>query len=181
MQWAVFAAAGMVAFLAWDTAVRPISTAWSLEADQIEATVGQVRRAADIRDGLRRRNSPALLYGEVARPANDDEGRADLLQAVNEVVKNYQVSNDDFSLRARGRLRTGTLPTISRGRRIERINGELRFESSPEDALAIIADLESHPAVEAVTEVRIMNPVNRRVSVRLVVESWVISTGRSAT
>ena len=60
-----------------------------------------------------------------------------------------------------------------------RITGDLRFDASPQEATAIIAELEASPKIEAVSRVRLTRQGGRpKVTVDLSVESWIIATKR---
>ena len=62
---------------------------------------------------------------------------------------------------------------------MERITGDLRFDASPTEAIAIIAELEASPTIEAVSDVRMtLQGGRQKVRVDLTVESWIVSSGR---
>ncbi|MHC4306938.1 MAG: hypothetical protein ACYSW2_21040, partial [Planctomycetota bacterium] len=100
--------------------------------------------------------------------------------AVNEVLKQHRVSDDSFNYRGPEKLPRGTLAQILRsGQRVERVTGDLRFDASPTEAIAIIAELESSPTIEAVSDVRMtLQGGRQKVRVDLTVESWIVSSER---
>ena len=111
------------------------------------------------------------------RPDDEEEAEIALNAVVNEVLARHTVSRDSFSYRGPAKLKRGTLGEILQpGEHVESISGNLRFDAAPEDAIAIIAELESHPDIEAVSDVRIAKQSgSRKVTVDLTVASWIVS------
>ncbi|MHC4127910.1 MAG: hypothetical protein ACYSWT_15805 [Planctomycetota bacterium] len=178
-QWAVAAAVGIALFMAWNDYVLTWAAALNDQADKLLAdareAAGGERRARRL-NGLR---NVIQGLGPVERPGS--ESQADdlaLNDAVNEVLKAHRVSEDSFNYRGPEKLKRGTLSQILRpGQRVERITGDLRFDASPEEAIAIIAELEASPTIEAVSDVRMAVLAGRqRVRVDLTVESWIESS-----
>ncbi|MHC4275356.1 MAG: hypothetical protein ACYSUR_17040 [Planctomycetota bacterium] len=178
-QWAVAAAVGIALFMAWNDYVLTWAAALNDQADKLLAdareAAGGERRARRL-NGLR---NVIQGLGPVERPGS--ESQADdlaLNDAVNEVLKAHRVSEDRFNYRGPEKLKRGTLSQILRpGQRVERITGDLRFDASPEEAIAIIAELEASPTIEAVSDVRMAVLAGRqRVRVDLTVESWIESS-----
>ncbi|MHC4785223.1 MAG: hypothetical protein ACYTE6_04595 [Planctomycetota bacterium] len=178
-QWAVAAAVGIALFMAWNDYVLTWAAALNDQADKLLAdareAAGGERRARRL-NGLR---NVIQGLGPVERPRS--ESQADdlaLNDAVNEVLKAHRVSEDSFNYRGPEKLKRGTLSQILRpGQRVERITGDLRFDASPEEAIAIIAELEASPTIEAVSDVRMAVLAGRqRVRVDLTVESWIESS-----
>ncbi|MHC4776206.1 MAG: hypothetical protein ACYTBR_13205, partial [Planctomycetota bacterium] len=178
-QWAVAAAVGIALFMAWNDYVLTWAAALNDQADKLLAdareAAGGERRARRL-NGLR---NVIQGLGPVERPGS--ESQADdlaLNDAVNEVLKAHRVSEDSFNYRGPEKLKRGTLSQILRpGQRVERITGDLRFDASPEEAIAIIAELEASPTIEAVSDVRLAVLAGRqRVRVDLTVESWIESS-----
>jgi len=96
------------------------------------------------------------------------------------VLKRHRVSDDSFNYRGPEKLPRGTLSKILRtSQRAERITGDLRFDAAPTEAIAIIAELEATPTIEAVSDVRMtLQGGRQKVRVDLTVESWIISSER---
>ncbi|MCH2153707.1 MAG: hypothetical protein MK089_10245, partial [Phycisphaerales bacterium] len=71
-------------------------------------------------------------------------------------------------------IKVSALPGIARaGEKLERIKGELDFESKPDTAISIVADLERSSAVEALSNLKIDKLGNGTVRTRLTLEAWV--------
>ena len=64
------------------------------------------------------------------------------------------------------------------GKDLSRLSGELKFDATPEQAIAYIAAFEAHPDIEAVSSVRLTKTSAGKVTVRLTLEVWVEATSR---
>ena len=88
-----------------------------------------------------------------------------------------RVKGDSFDLRQSGRLPKGSLTSIRSSRqRVTRLRGDLRFEAGVEDALEIIAELESSPKIESISSVRLDKLAQRRLQVYLILDTWILTT-----
>lgn len=181
MQWAALAAVAIAFFFLWDSVLSDYTDRVARAADGIETQAVEVRRAGDIARDLQMVGEVVQGIGPVAKPKDAAKGTRELQDAINEILKKHPVSNQDFDLRTKGRLPPGTLANVT-SRRLDRLTVDLKFLSSPEDATAIIAELESSPVIASVNSVRIVKDANRKVKVNLTIESWVESSdaGRGA-
>ena len=179
-QWALVGGVVIIALLFTDYLWK-FADKWNDKADRIRS---QVRQAALTNSGLDRIDDDRMKdlisgVGPVVKPTNEADTNKALTQSVNAILKLHSVSNDDFKIRPPARLPTGTLEKIVQGRnqRVERLTGELRFDASREHTLAIIAELESSEDIESVSHVRLnKKPGTRKLSVRLTVEAWILSS-----
>ncbi len=178
-QWALIGTVVIIAMLIYTDYLWKFADEWNDEADGIQS---QVRQAALTNSGFDRLDRMKDLIsgvGPVVKPTTEADANKALTQSVNAILKLHSVSNDDFKIRPPARLPTGTLEKIVQGRnqRVERLTGELRFDASPEHTLAIIAELESSEDIESVSHVRLNKlPGTRKLSVRLTVEAWILSS-----
>ena len=178
-QWALIGAVVIIALLIYTDYLWKFADEWNDEADGIRS---QVRQAALTNSGFDRIDRMKDLIsgvGPVVKPTTEADANKALTQSVNAILKLHSVSNDDFKIRPPARLPTGTLEKIVQGRnqRVERLTGELRFDASPEHTLAILAELESSEDIESVSHVRLNKlPGTRKLSVRLTVEAWILSS-----
>ncbi len=178
-QWALIGAVLIIALLIYTDFLGKFADDWNAKADRIRT---QVRQAALTNDGLDRLDRMKDLIsgvGPVVKPDKEGDANKAMTQSVNAILKLHSVSNDDFKIRPPARLPTGTLERIvqERNQRVERLTGELRFDASPEHTLAIIAELESSEDIESVSRVRLNKlPGTRKLSVRLTVEAWILSS-----
>jgi hypothetical protein len=178
-QWAVVAVLGIALFMIWDYYVLSLAAAWNEQADDLLAdareAAGGERRLSRM-NGLR---NTIQGLGPVQRPGTESQAELALNDAVNEVLKRHRVSDDSFNYRGPEKLPRGTLSEVLRtSQRAERITGDLRFDASPTEAIAIIAELEASPTIEAVSDVRMTLQGGQKVRVDLTVESWIVSSER---
>ncbi len=174
-RWAVAAAIGAAVFLVWDAAIRPVADSWNSRADEMLA---DARRAGD---GARRRQQvtgladPIRALGAVEKPGDEPQGTSDLHAVVNEVLKRHRVTKDSFNYRGATKLPRGSLAkVIHPKKRLERITGDLRFEATQEDTMAIISELEGSPLVESISSVRLTRQSGpRKLTVDLTVDAWI--------
>lgn len=180
-QWLTIATVGTLAFIVWDDTVQAKSKAYATAANEIASRAERVRGLDALERQLKSLEEPIASIGRVEVPGNAARGHDDLNAVVNELLSNYRVSNDEFKSRPEGFLPKKALPLITKNgeKRIQVLKGDLTFESTPEDAIAIIGALESDPAVETIRMLR-MNKISAgKVRVRVVVESWVLGKNRS--
>lgn len=181
MQWALIAAVGFALFFMWYEVVRPISDDWKAAADEKQANLAEVRQSSQLSAELESRTNRDLVaaFGPVEIPGSEAEGKRGITADINEILRNYSVSGDSLDLRPSGRLRKGSLPSIARGKKVTRLRGDLRFDADVEDAMAIIAELESSPKIESITSVRLNKLAQRRLQVYLIIDAWVLSADDS--
>jgi hypothetical protein len=183
LQWAAIAGAGIVLFLLWDSMIRPIGEEWDRKADRIESALTQSRDVEASRSRVEQLAGPILSLGPVELP----RGTADALQNLNEtvdaVLAGYKgkVGNTDFAIQTPSKLGRTALSELLSGNQIaQRVPATLRFEATPEDAIAIIAELEASPAIESITNVSLARAGGvrgaKKLSVQLTLEAWAIGT-----
>ena len=176
IRWGVWAVLFIVCFLVWDETIRPIATKWDGQADKIRADLAAVGNSQQLLNDLDKASRQIQVFGPVNTLTKSKSGSA-LNSAVNDLLRDYRLSNDSFTLSTPRPLPRGTLTEFAAGDdRVEAITGDLRFESSPADAAAIIARLESHPDVESITSVLMRRLERDKVEVQLTIESWVIGS-----
>ena len=63
------------------------------------------------------------------------------------------------------------------GGRVQRITADVRFDTGPEEATAIIAELEECPEIEAISSLRLSrrHGGRRKVRVALTLDAWIVS------
>ena len=176
IQWGAYAVAGTFLFIGINDYVWKQAGAWTAEADRIEMQFQSVREGQKIASTLRSMRDPLVAHGEIRMPDQAGEGSPALDAAVADVMNRHSIRHT-YDRRAPV-TRKGSLATITGGRdEAQTISAELRFEASPEDATAVIAQLESSPDIEAISNVRITRITGgqRRLKVQLTLEAWVFS------
>ena len=174
-RWLVVAVLAVAGYLLVDEYVWSWSRAWQAESMQIEAAL---RRAAA-------RRAPASVdlaravatFGPVEPPADAARGREELAQAIEDVAKARKVAGYSYEVRVGPRVKDPDAAILAPA--IERIQAEVRFDTTADELPRIIADLESHPAIEAISALRIQrNDQSRKMNVQATIEAWVVA-GRS--
>jgi hypothetical protein len=181
IQWAVLALVAIGMFFLWDTYLKKFQENIGRAADSIETQAGEIRKASEVVRSLQNNREVVEGLGAVAKPKDAAKGTRELQDTINEILKKHPISGQELDLRTKGRLPPGTLTSVT-SRRLDRLNVDLKFIATPEDAAAIIADLESSPVIASVNTVRLVKDANRKIKVNLSIESWVESSeaGRGA-
>lgn len=176
IQWALAAAVVLLLFLFWDSFIRSIGDEWSLQADRIQADVRKVRDSRQLEEQFDRMKGAIVAIGPVELPGNEKQTSDALSTAINKILADYpEIEKQNYGEVPGERLGKNALVGIMGPGEVGRkITSEFEFESSPETATRIIADLERNPDIEAVSEVRISRTDNRKVAVKLKIEAWVI-------
>ncbi len=181
-QWGIGAVVGGVLLLLWNDYVLRLADEWNRESERLLAKVDKAAGSGRRLQSLRRLRPAVLGIGPVTAPGREAYAERALNDVVNDVLKQHVVSRDSFSNRGSSRLRRGTLSRVlAPGEQVEHITGDLRFDSTPTVATAIIAELESSPWVDAISYLRMTRqPGPRKVTVDMTIEAWIVSTERRA-
>ncbi|MEM7228106.1 MAG: hypothetical protein AAF432_04745 [Planctomycetota bacterium] len=181
MQWAFWALVGMVLFVIWSYFLSPIATDWAASADRITADVEKIKNADDPTLEQFEIRQVATAIGPVAVPGPEEQGKSDLNDEIIRILQDNNASNQSVVVRDGQRMRRGTLQGVVQSKRIMRIDADVRFEASDADLTTILTQLESSPAVETISLVRIVKaggPYMLDVSMKL--EAWVIEPRKSS-
>ena len=170
-QWVILAVTFLVIFLIWSEGIAPIGDAWAERSDQIELDLQRTSGAIEID---RSAASAAMIYGAVELPNTKAKGSLELTEVVQGILADNGITNDTFYQSQSTNIKTGTLPGLARpGEKMERIKGELDFESTPAKAMSIISQLEQSPIIEAVSYVSIRKEGAGKIRAKLTLEAWV--------
>lgn len=178
IQWALLAAVGIAIFFGREAYIVPFENRLDKQSNEIQVHVDSIRRNTQLVESLKTRTMESLVtaVGEVKEPRSAAIGTRAFTDVVNDLMKKNGISDQDFSLRTRGKLPKNVLVQVLNGKRGERLTGELKFSAKPEVALAILADLESSPDIEQVASVRLTKDAAGKVKVQYTLEAWVISS-----
>ena len=173
-RWAIGAVAVLLGFLAVDDLLWTPARQWAGEADRIaQALQRGARRNSSVTTDLKR---AVGTFGAVEPPGDAARGREQLAESINEVAKRHKVSGYSYEARVGSRLKDPDAQVL--GPAIDRLQAEVRFETTAEELPALIADLESHPGIEMVSALRITrNEQSRKVAVQATIEAWTLSAG----
>ena len=181
-QWGLAALVGVILFLVWNDFILGVTGNWNRAADDMMAKVEHAAGGDRRLQSLRVLRPAVLGLGVVDKPGREAAAENALNDVINDVLKRHTVSGDSFSYRGPSKMRRGTLSdVIAPGERVERISGELRFESTPQQAIEIVAELESSRWIDAISMLRLTRLAGpRKIRVDLTVEALIVSTERRA-
>jgi hypothetical protein len=170
-QWVILAVVFLILFLVWSEGITPMSDGWAQQSDQIELDLQRTASGAQMD---RTTTSAAMIYGPLELPNMKPAGSLELTEVVQGILADNGITNDTFYQSQSTNIKTGTLPGLARaGEKLERIKGELDFESKPDVAMNIISQLEQNPVIEAVSYVSIRKEGAGSVRTKLTIEAWV--------
>ena len=176
-QWGVAALVGVVLFLVWNDVVLSLTGQLNREADRLLAEYDKAAGNEQRLKNLRAVQDVVRGLGEVARPGREAAAEAAFNSTVNSVLKQFTVSNDSFNYGGGRPMKRGTLSKIvPSGFEVRSVSGDLRFDATPAEAVAIIAELENSSDIEAINNVRITKQsAGGKVTVDLTLEAWIIA------
>ena len=119
--------------------------------------------------------------GTVKPPRSPSTGTRAFTDVVNALMRKHGITDQDFSLRTRGKLQKNALVQVLNGKRGERLTGELKFSAKPEVAMAILSELEASPDIEQVANVRLTKDQAGKIKVQYTLEAWVIASEGGTT
>lgn len=177
-KWISAAVAAAVVFIAYTDLVWPIAERWNAESDRLEKILDRAEgNVAQLPPSL---EAAVEALGPIQVPRTEAEGSLALAETITAAIGNQPVANFSFDARAGSRLPPAALREIvsGTGQRVERVVGEVGFTATPEQAAAIIAELESSPEIESISRLRMVrSQTDRKVDVKMTVEAWIL-TGR---
>ncbi|MDA0802360.1 MAG: hypothetical protein O2819_01185 [Planctomycetota bacterium] len=161
-----------------DTAWR-WAAEWRTEGDRIEQLMR--RDQTQVAEGNAARNL-ILIHGDLRPPRDAASGSQELAEAITQAMERQHISGFSFEARGASKLPAGSFANaVPAGQRVDRASVEVSFESQVEEAIKVIAELESEPALDAIHSLAMdWDETRRKVTVRLVLDAWVLSTGRAA-
>lgn len=169
-RYGVIAVGILAAYMAIDSWSWSWARSWNAQADHIQKIISD--SAQIIADSDTTVLAGPELYGLVNPIAGESEGAESMAKAVVEIVKKYSTTN--FSYDAQ-RASTRISGLSASGEKISKVSGELQFECSPDIFSKIVADIESNPAIESISSIRIQRKeAEKKLVVRMTVDSWVI-------
>ncbi len=176
-RWAICAAVVITVFLIWNDFIGPQTASFNEEARTLLARHEMIRGRQRLRQ-VKMLAEPIRGLGTVEEPGNRAESGQALIRAVIEVLKKHSVSDDSWVLGNPTNLPQGTLTELTGdGGRVHRITADVRFDTGPEEATAIIAELEERPEIEAISNLRLSrrHGGRRKVRVALTLDAWIVS------
>ncbi len=119
-------------------------------------------------------------YGEVLEPGDPEQRALEFNRAVDEILKNNGVREHTTTTRTSPMGPGPLVARVGAEFRIDRLIKDIQFMSEPEQAAAVIADLERTASVATVSRVQIRQSDTRdktssQVRVSLAVEAWLLA------
>lgn len=150
---------------------------WEAKGDRIEAALDRYSQRGNlVNNELVRAVS---VFGPVEPPGQGDQDRIELGNAINDILKKHHVNGSSFESRTGQRLRDSDSAAFGGGG-LERIQADVKFDVAPEVLPKVLADLESSPAIETISTLRLQRvaDASKRIQVQATVEAWVIASRR---
>ena len=179
-RWALLAAIGIALFEVREMFLRPVADQWDRSAERIKNQVTEVRASEEVTREINQMRDVVVNLGPVDVPNNEYEGAKALDDTVIQVLQKNNASNPSRGTSHKGNLAKTALTSIANGKRIERLTEDIKFDSTPKAAAAIIAELESNPNIETVESVRLTRDTGGKVKVHLIIEAWVLASATEA-
>jgi len=176
-QWVVLGAIALLGWFVADTIAWQRAADWAAESDQIEAAlVRGAGRQATVTTDLKRN---VATYGAVEVPGESAQGREELARAINDIAKKHKVAGYSYEARTGQRMKDSDAAVL--GGTLERLQAEVKFDTTPDELPKIVDELESHPGIETISSLRLTkNEQARKITVQATVEAWVIGGSRGA-
>ena len=175
-RYGVIALAILAAYFAVDSWSWNWARTWNLEADRIQKILSDSAKIT-----ANSSDTPSIgpeTFGPVLPIGSESEGAQSMATAVVEIVKKYSTTN--FSYDAQ-RASTRLSGVSANGEKIAKVSGELQFECSADVFSKIVADIESSPAIESISSIRLQRKeAEKKLDVRMTIDTWVIP-GKSST
>ncbi|GEM_PF-1580028 len=182
VQWAMW---GGLAFAAYFGIVEPVLNRTSEMSGRASALEASLRTYAASKSKLDAAASMAKVgerqFGLVALPVDTTKRSTEFSSAIDEIFKRHGISNMTSGNRSTP-LEKGSLVTLmgaSGQQRVEKLVNDLSFQATPEQVIAVLADLEREPLVTTIPRINIrqsdgQDRFNRLLRVSIAVETWVL-------
>ena len=172
-KWIAAAGVALAGWLLLDSVLWPLADKLNARADNM---AGVLERAAARAESLPGNAADAaVVLGPNSSPRPEAETKAKLSAAVDAALKKKSITNYGFDMRVAQALPQTVLPDVAArgGGQMGRLAADLRFEATPDAASSVIATLDSDPAVDAISDLRITyRKDTKRVAVQMTVEKW---------
>ena len=173
-RWMVLGVLALIGYVAADELLWAPARAWAAQSQRIEAALDRgAGRAASVSTDLRR---SVATFGPVDPPGPAATGREDLARAIDEVLRKHKVAGYSYETRTGQRVKDADAGTL--GGPVDRLQAEVKFDTTAEALPRIVAELEANPVIDGVTTIRLeKNEQTRKITVQATIEAWVLSAG----
>ncbi len=181
VQWAAWAGAATVVTLVWNDVIMARTNEWNARADRTLARLEEIRSGGLRLDRLESMEPYVRAIGAVSKPEGQAEAADALLDAINQVLAAHTVSGDSSVIRPPAKQpRETMIALLAPGERAYKLTAELSFDATPEEAVAVIAELEARPEIESVSAVRLVKKGSNKVTADLTVDAWLVKKEKAA-
>lgn len=180
-RWGLVAALGVgVYFLAIEPILDSMNR-YNGDADTKAATLAShAKSAAELKSDAEQIALGVSRYGDVEEPGDPEKRALEFNRAIDEVLDKNGVREHTSTTRTSP---MGSGPLAARAGaefRVDRLIKDIQFNSDPETAAAVVADLERSPVVATVSRLQIRQADSRdkavrQVRVSLAVEAWMLA------
>ena len=177
MRFGVVALVAIFGFLIWDATVRPAYADVQDQVADVQQDIEKLRQDRRLRNDIRSVSPAIRTLGRIELPGSDDAETRKLQDLVHRVIGEFasDIAEFEFQQRPGQKLRPLAMSRLlGPDEDILRFEGTVRFETSPERAMEIIARFEASPDLEAITKVSIDKVGNKKVRVNLSLEAWAV-------
>ncbi|MCE9619392.1 MAG: hypothetical protein K8R92_05750 [Planctomycetes bacterium] len=169
-RWGVLLLALVVAYFAVDALSWSWARSWNEQADRIQKILSDTAETIANNDSAS--NVGPETFGPAEPIGSESEGAESMAKAIVGIVKKYSTTNFGYDAQ---RASTRLSGMSAGGDKLSKVSGELQFECSPEVFSKIVADIESHPAIESISSIRLQRKeAERKVVVHMTVDAWVV-------
>jgi hypothetical protein len=175
-RWIVLATAFLLVYLLWSQVLQPTAASWSSKADTIETHLAVLKGNAGVPTDVRH---ATVGFGNLELPNSKKVGSSELVRKVQSILEAHGIKNDKFTMGRSTPIQTARSIGLTAGNlKLERIKGEVDFETTPKIAIKIISAMEAEPAIEAISSLKLDRTQDEKVKIRMTIEAWV-RAGRS--
>jgi hypothetical protein len=180
-RWGLCAAVGVGAyFLLLEPIVDRVRMLSSASDSKAATLASHAKSSKALEDDAQKVALGVRRFGDVMEPGDPEQRALEFNRAVDEILKKNGVREHTSTTRT---TPMGPGPLVARAGaefRIDRLIKDIQFNSEPEVAAAVIADLERTPVVATVSRLQIREADSRdksarQVRVSLAAEAWMLA------
>jgi len=179
LQWVLVALGVVGGVMAWQEFAWKPAVTMNARADEFAALAARAESSRQRLAGQRLQEAILALGKKEPLGVGEVDTTAALSQAINRILTEYAVEGRDVKEQTPVGFGTNEMRSLTAGgMRGWRGQTEVRFEAAQDVAFQVIAALESDPAVETVSNVRMARSPSGRangVVVQMTVEAWYLA------
>ena len=172
-QWAIAIALGLILWMFAEDFIWSTTASWNEQNNRMERALQEGASRGEALNGVR---DAIPAVGRIAIPRTEGDGSEELQRAVNEVLAKHKVDNFEWQKRPGGNMNPPPelVELVGPGTKLGKITGEVRFTSTQETVIKVIAGLEATDMIESISRLKMTKDQNtKKIGVTLTVEAWV--------